>query len=306
VLSPLQLAVYVDKPQLAIVLYDASPLCDSQGRTALMLAAKMGLEACIKTLLSCGASLLHKDEIAGDTAIHYACREGCTSCALRVLLSSSNRSNLMKVLCCKNRKGQTPLHVACKHGHVHVIDTFLSVCSSSPLAKLLHIHDDLNQTPLLTAVRSESTDVVMSLLMWRGNDHVGRHAATELSNVDSCPLTCVASAGSIYMVLLLLDFMDPVVAHEASFTLFSPFCCSVNSRGDSIRDYASLGRGGHRPLCTIITHGGAIVPKYGVEHCMCQGRCGGIDRTTGFASELHNFATFDKKAGSKLCQLPES
>jgi hypothetical protein len=39
---------------------------------------------------------------------------------------------------------------------------------------------------------------------------------------------------------------------------------------------------------------------------MCQGRCGGIDRTTGFASELHNFETFDKKAGSKLCQLPES
>jgi hypothetical protein len=40
-LSPLQLAVYVDKPQLVKTLYDASPLCDSQGRTALMLAAKM-------------------------------------------------------------------------------------------------------------------------------------------------------------------------------------------------------------------------------------------------------------------------
>jgi hypothetical protein len=140
------------------------------------------------------------------------------SSALRVLLSSSNRSHLMKVLSCKNRKGQTPLHVACKHGLVHVMDIFLSVCSSSLLAKLLHIHDDLNQTPLLAAVRFESTDVVMSLLMWRGNDQVWKDAATELSNVDSCPLTCAASAGSIDMVLLLLEFMDPV-AHNASYTL---------------------------------------------------------------------------------------
>jgi ankyrin repeat protein len=238
--SPLFLAVYLDKPQLVKVLCDASAnvQANANGRTALMLAAHMGLEGCITALLSCGVSLWEKDTVGGDTAIHYACRAGVESLALRALLlaNSSNRVSLLKILSCKNNRGQTPLHVACEHAHAHIVEVFLNVCSSSLLAKLLQIRDDEKQTPLLAAVRAESHDIVMSLLMWRSNDQ-GRKlkAAGDLLTDDCCcPLSYAASAGSTDMVLLLLEFIDP--SRETSYNLDSALQAAVRSTADTRLD----------------------------------------------------------------------
>ena len=221
--SPLLLAVYLNKPHLVKLLADAScniPRADSSsdGQTALMLAAEMGLEGCIRELLACGASLMEKDD-KDDTAIHHACRAGVESSVVRtLLLSNTNRSSLLKILSCKNAKGQTPLHVACQHSHGHIVDVFMTVCGSSLLQKLLQIRDGMNQTPLLTAVRADSADIVMSLLMWRSNDQGKSFKAKDLLSGDGCPLACAASTGSTDMVSLLLEFMDPL-AEETSSSL---------------------------------------------------------------------------------------
>jgi len=237
--SPLMLAVHLDKPQLLVkALYDSSPVTactDSHGRTALMLAAAMGFEGCIRVLRSCGASLLDKDD-RGDTAIHYACKAGVASSAMRaLLLSNGNRSGLLKILSCKNNKGQTPLHAACEYCHVHIVEVFLTVCNSSLLSKLLKIRDDANQTPLLAAVRAESTDIVMSLLMWRGNDQGGKFATDDLLDGDSCPLFYAASNGSADMVSLLLEFMDPL-AQETSYNLDAALQAAVRSTAETRLD----------------------------------------------------------------------
>ena len=47
-------------------------------QTSHNLAAEMGFEGCLKALFACGASLLDKDDIPGDTAIHCACRPRST------------------------------------------------------------------------------------------------------------------------------------------------------------------------------------------------------------------------------------
>lgn len=238
--SPFFLAVYLDKPQLVKVLCEASAnvQANANGRTALMLAAHMGLEGCITALLSCGVSLSEKDTVGADTAIHYACRAGIASLPLRALLlaNSSNRVSLLKILSCKNNRGQTPLHVACEHAHAHIVEVFLNVCSSSLLAKLLQIRDDEKQTPLLAAVRADSHDIVMSLLMWRSNDQ-GRKlkAAGDLLTDDCCcPLSYAASAGSTDMVLLLLEFIDP--SRETSYNLDSALQAAVRSTADTRLD----------------------------------------------------------------------
>jgi ankyrin repeat protein len=217
--SPLLLAVCLNKPHLVKLLAEASPAdLSSNGPTALMLAAEMGLEGCIRELLACGASLLERDD-KYDTAIHYACRAGVEASVVRsLLLTNTNRSSLLKIVSFKNAKGQTPLHVACQHSYGHIVDVFLTVCASSLLQKLFQIRDGRNQTPLLTAVRADSADIVMSLLMWRSNDQGKSFKAKDLLSGDCCPLACAASTGSTDMVSLLLEFMDPL-AEETSSSL---------------------------------------------------------------------------------------
>ena len=232
--SPLQLAVYLDKPHLIQMLHEDTEVIDSHGRTALMLAAELGLEGCIRALLSCGASLLDKDDLCLDTALHYACRSGCPASTLRVMLSSNSSSGgLMKIVSCKNQKGQTALHMACEHGHVHLVEVFLATCNSSLLSKLLCIQDNRNQTPLMAAVRAESTDVVMSLLMWRGNDQIRKQTGADSSDYnEECLLAGAASVGSIDMVLLLLEFMDPI-AKETTYDLDRALNVAVRSTADT-------------------------------------------------------------------------
>ena len=213
--SPLQLAVYLDKPHIVkILLLSQEPgktkPTEGSRQTPLMLAAKMGHDACIQTLLSSGGasqSLLTRDPIKGDSALHFACRHGAPASSVRLLLNLSG-GHTQKLLSCRNNAGQCALHLACEAGQNHIVEVFLQECSASVLTKVLGILDNQKQTPLLAAVTSEATDVVMTLLMWSGNHQVGR-AGRSLpmdSRSNECPLVWAVAIGSIEMAHLLLEF----------------------------------------------------------------------------------------------------
>jgi hypothetical protein len=91
--------------------------------------------------------------------------------------------------------------------------------SISLLSKLLSMQDCEFQTPLLTAVSSGSTDIVMSLLMWRGNNFVPSVRPPAVSSLSHdkdnkllvsppCPLEWAVRAQNLEMVQLLLEFND--------------------------------------------------------------------------------------------------
>jgi hypothetical protein len=82
------------------------------------------------------------------------------------------------------------------------------------------MHDMEHQTPLLAAISSGSSDVVMSFLMWRGNNCSLKRSTplavkgstslgTLIANSSFCPLTWAVKCKDIDMVKLLLEFNDP-------------------------------------------------------------------------------------------------
>ncbi|KAL3943685.1 MAG: hypothetical protein SGBAC_002229 [Bacillariaceae sp.] len=146
----------------------------------LMIAADLGQNQCLAILLSDEerhTSSLSSRDLYGNNVFHYCCRGRTDEGSLRILLKElSNGSKwkqqvLSKLLLLRNKEGKTSLHVACEKGREDIVRTFLSLCSSSLLSKMLSTTDASNQTPLLAAVASNSIDVVTCLIMWRGNNN---------------------------------------------------------------------------------------------------------------------------------------
>lgn len=243
------LCVEQDKPHLLPVLfkYDVTNLFNNAFKngdtkaahkattkvTPLMLAAEMGRTDCLRILLSKqerNSNSLTSRDIHGDNVFHYCCRSRGNEPTLRLLLkelsSSANHNKwkqqqLSKMLLTKNNTSRTPLHIACEQGRADFVETFLSICSTGMLSKMLFMEDDRNQTPLLAAVAANSSDVVMSLIMWRGNHNLAlRKTFIPVSTISNhldqsqqqdlplCPLAWAAKMGNLEMILLLLQFRD--------------------------------------------------------------------------------------------------
>ncbi len=205
----------------------------------LLQAARLGHEECASILLSKqekGSTMLFMDDVVGNTALHYCCRENGNKDMLRILLkqvvgtTKRKRQQLLKLVTTRNKYLQTALHVACESGRNDLVEVFLTTCKSSVLFKLLSIEDAKLETPLLCAVSNNSSDVVLSLLMWRRNhDHQRQkqpqaYSATgsqytndanpnQISRTNraknaSCPLFWAAKSGNLEMIDLLLQFGD--------------------------------------------------------------------------------------------------
>jgi hypothetical protein len=228
----------------------------NNGTTPLMLAAELGHEECLSLLLQLQlqqtekVGLLSAKDASGNNVFHYACRATTSTTTtttttdnkwtLSTLLQhastsgggGSNNKNssstkaqqqyLAKLLLTKNNEAQTPLHVACQHGRIELVETFLATCSSTLLSKMLASFDDSHQIPLLAAVAANATHVVMCLIMWRGNHHhrlttantffppaVAQQQQQVPAICPPCPLVWAAKAGNLEMILLLLEFSDP-------------------------------------------------------------------------------------------------
>ena len=193
----------------------------------LIQAARLGHEECASILLSKqekgSTTMLFLNDVDGNTALHYCCRENGNKDILLTLLkqvvgnTKGKRQQLSKLVTARNKNLQTPLHIACQSGRNDLVEVFLTACKSSLLFKILSIEDIKHETPLLCAVSNNSCDVVLSLLMWRRNhDHQKQkqsHTQRQVSQVNkaqntTCPLVWAAKSGNLEMIDLLIQFGD--------------------------------------------------------------------------------------------------
>lgn len=241
--SLVHLSTFLDMPHMLRLLLDrsiASPALavdskdSSNGVTPLMIACQYGLEACVRVLLGYGPRMVIKENQLGDSVLHICCRcDEIQPSMLRLLLSSSGKgSSQQRILCARNRKGQTAIHVACEQGRTSFVETFLEEAPTVS-TKALKMEDLDGRRPLLAAVASGNTEVVISLLMWRGNNmkldqgkfSSGRQLSSSMissggkstleKGLQSCPLTEAVSTGNCDMVRLLLEFGGPSVSASA-------------------------------------------------------------------------------------------
>jgi ankyrin repeat protein len=172
------------------------------------MAAELGREECLQMLLLSGSSVVLSKDTEGNNVLHYACRGDAPASTLRLILQVAGNSHLPKLWTTKNTAGSNSLHYICQHGRVDLLEEVLSSGSLSLLTRVLSMQDVDQQTPLLAAVASGSSDIVMSLLMWRGNNYTPTGSVV-VQDSSPCPLVWAVQSGNVDMVLLLLEFNDP-------------------------------------------------------------------------------------------------
>ena len=235
--SLLQLAVVLDKSYLLQFLLSSASSSnlnmvtstfavddlDGQKRTPLMLACELGFNDCIRGLLRFGPKVTLRQQRSGDSALHMACRFGGPSTVLAMLITlrgkddkfianKDKNSARQRLICCRNRKNETSLHIACKRGRFDILEALLSSCSSATADKALVAEDCDGHTPLLSAIVNGAIDIVMHLLTWRGN-HRGN-----VSLAKDCPLILAVGTKSMEMFQLLIECRSQSVFESYDYT----------------------------------------------------------------------------------------
>ncbi|KAL3908751.1 MAG: hypothetical protein SGILL_008365 [Bacillariaceae sp.] len=192
-----------------------------------MKAVELGYEECVAVFLSNqhrGENLLTYVDDEGNNVLHSCVRGQGGESLLKLLLKQIPGSNkgkqqqLSKLVLSKNDNSLTPFHQACRSNRPDMLGVLLDVCSTSLLAKALATEDADNQTPLLTAIASNAPDVVLALIMFRGN-RIPACRKTTFSSGNSkhfqkeklqpsqiCPLVWAGKTGNVDMIDLLLQF----------------------------------------------------------------------------------------------------
>lgn len=198
---------------------------------SLLQAVELGHEECVSVLLSrmdqqC-TGLFCKD-VFGNNILHYCCRGLGDISLLQMIVKNipgstkGRQQRLAKLIAERNHSFHaTPLHEACRCSRVEFVEFFLKFCNRATLSKILAMTDTSSQTPLMTAISSNSRDVVTALLMLRYNhsqappklkyDKYSCRRATAVSFATSrvtCPLAWAANNGNLEMIDLLLQFGD--------------------------------------------------------------------------------------------------
>jgi ankyrin repeat protein len=299
--------------------------------TPLMVAADLGHSECLMLLLSKqerNSNTISTRDGNGDNMFHYCCSGQGDESVLRLLLKELSggakwkQQQLSKTILAKNNHQKTPLHIACEHGRVELIETFLYSCSTSMLSKMLSMTDDQDQTPLLAAVAANCTDIVICLIMWRGNHNLALRKTckklvasvtgqeTELSeqHLPSCPLAWAAKNGNLEMILALLQFTDSSgseysVTEAISALLRSPALDDIKAEGVRVLIQA----GGDPFLDIVPSSSSGVGTSETAVHVACR---------VGVTQVLHTLIETGKKALStrqrlrrrdpKLGQQPES
>ena len=275
--SVMQLAILLHRPNLLKILlssansrslnYVTSTFAlddqDDQRRTPLMLACEFALDECIKVLLSYGPKMTLKHPTTGDCALHTACRHGDPS-TVKLILGSlrdkdGTRSNAsrdknnarQRLLCSRNRRGETPMHVTCYMGRFDILEALLSSCSSATADKVLSVKDHVGHTPLLAAITKGASDIVMHLVTWRGNQRGTAPCMTD------CPLTLAIKTKSMEIIHLLLECRSLSWFHSYDYTgaLCKVICCFEDSCEDA---------------CTLIS---LLIEEGADPHTKMEGEC---------------------------------
>jgi len=185
-LTPIQLSVYLDQPNILKVLLDAQTYTANTKFTSnvnfdyfndednvlpislLILAIKSSFDGCVKVLLSHGTKLASKTKVGSNSVFHVCC-SAAKPTTFHLLLNAIGKGSIRtRMLSSRNKRGQTPLHVACCHSRIDMVRELLSYCAI-PCTKAYTMEDADGFTPLMAAVNVDALEVVTLLLMWEGN-----------------------------------------------------------------------------------------------------------------------------------------
>jgi ankyrin repeat protein len=227
--SPIELAVALDRPHLLRqLLKSKTTTYQTDGTEHLpppLLAVEKGHEECLQLLLANSPSVVLVKDAMGNNILHASCNLQVPLSTFQLVVDVVSSAALSKAALSRNA-------LACKHGRIALDDAFLSSLNFSLLAKVLVVQDQQAQTPFLAAVGSGSADVVMGLLMWRGNNH-----ESISSKNAKCPLAWAVRTRNVDTVLLLL-VTNHISSGDSNKTRRHNI--SVLCRSDSVNDVAKI------------------------------------------------------------------
>ncbi|KAK2872601.1 hypothetical protein QQF64_017777 [Cirrhinus molitorella] len=149
---------------------------DSEGKSALHVAATRGQAECLAVILALGADVSLQDA-SGFTALHLAAKNNHPECAKKLLQTKC-------VVDAQDSSGRTALHHAAASGDTVIVQL---LCEQKCHVNL---KDSEGFTPLLLAARHAHSEVCQSLLDWgadiNARDKNGR-TAVMLASESSCP-----------------------------------------------------------------------------------------------------------------------
>ena len=283
---------------------------------ALMLAASVGSEDCVSIILANwdnAMSLFTIVDAKGCGVFHHCCHTAGNLAVLRLLLchisggTKSKHQQLSKALMMRNLLSQTALHLSCECGRVDFVEVFLDVCSTALMAKLLAIEDSRSQTPLLAAIGSNASDVVVCLIMWRGNRNLVLRKTPQApgNHAPPCPMVWAAKNGNLDMVQLLLQFSDPsgqdyqVTASLAALLLSE---ASENTKSDGCQ---LLIQDGGNPFEEVaISHNAGIATSVSIAAKYCGSTV--ISTLVSMGISQLQYRQENRRRDSKLRQQPDS
>lgn len=179
----------VDKVSSLLAKKGANPVkLDSEGKSALHVAAARGQTDCLSFILAHGADLSVTDA-AGFSPLHLAAKNNHTECCRKLIQSkcpidavdgsgktalhhaaASGNIQIVQLLCelkspinLKDTDGLTSLLLAAKHSHAEVCSTLLDFGAE------INISDNSGRTALMLATESSAVSVV-EVLVQRGAD----------------------------------------------------------------------------------------------------------------------------------------
>jgi ankyrin repeat protein len=170
---------------------------DIQGSSTLMLASENGYLEIVQALLGREGTDVNKGECGlgreGNTALHYAAREGHIEVARALLQAGANARK-------DNILGQTPLHWASKKGHIEIVRALLEAGAGADVRKV----DHYCTSPIYHACRGKHFEVFRALVEAGGDvnelDSVGRtalHHASRWGLTEGVRYLCVERGADV-------------------------------------------------------------------------------------------------------------
>lgn len=149
---------------------------DSEGKSALHVAAARGQAECLAVILAHGADVSLQDA-SGFTALHHAAKNNHPECAKKLMQSKCAVDAV-------DSSGRTALHHTAANGNVAIVQL---LCEHKCHVNLKDVD---GVTPLLLSARNANAEVCQCLVNWgadvNASDNNGR-TAVMLASESSCP-----------------------------------------------------------------------------------------------------------------------
>jgi len=181
------------------------------GKTALHVAANRGHIDSILALVECGADIAAVDN-GRWTSLHDAAV--CRNEIAAAVVIQTIYSRMPSLVFARTTDGETPLHVAARHGRLGAVESLLQLSVDS--GEALSMQDGDGWTPLHSAVESRRPEVVR-VIVDAMNTTFSVHSLLELPDrLGRSPLQLAQSLpGAADVVTLLMSYQRPGTVDQA-------------------------------------------------------------------------------------------